>query len=266
MHIRKDNCQHCQGNQFKDHFLPVSYTCRHCNHQSEMTFAVNNSDVRLITLNILNPFTFFTKWKQVVHTTDQFCLTKCEQCTELIMIDPETPIGLPCDFCDTVHEYPIRSEVMHALPDGKIMEEVKVMGAGYRIKMWSEAQTSKIEDTSDCPSCNSPIPPFSGHTTCASCDRELFALSSCGYRILPGFQVRGYIHERGEPRNISGWYTLSEFETLYQQAKSAVGNTNPFTDSMKNPLFKSIALMFGFNCLIAFLGWFLSLIWFLFKS
>ena len=57
-------------------------------------------------------------------------------------------------------------------------------GAYCDIHTIAEPQVSAITEDIPCPDCGAPIPPFEGFSQCQSCDKSLFALSSCGKRVI----------------------------------------------------------------------------------
>ena len=261
MHIREDACRNCNGNDFKEHYAPIHYTCQHCNHRDTVQFPVGDQNIRIIPTPFLNPFKLFAIWNQIIESSHLFSLIHCSKCKNMVHVARDTPIDLPCEYCDHSNEYPISDEVMDALPDGWLSEEKKVMGYGYSLKMESDFTVTKIEDDTICPSCNSTIPPFEGQTRCAFCDHELFALSACGKRVIPGFKVRGRIKEQGNTRSVTGWYNLQEFQQLYTEAKNSVGNGNPFSEQfsgngLKKLFVASLAIqgLFGIVILIVWLA------------
>lgn len=244
MKVREESCHGCNGNDFKSHYAPLSYTCQHCGHEDSIQFPVGKDDLRILPTPFLNPFRLFDVWNQIIENAHNFSLINCAKCDNVVHIPRDTVISLPCEFCSHANEYPISNEVMDALPDGWLSEEKKVMNYGYSMKMESDFQVTKVDEDTICPSCNSTIPPFEGHTSCTFCDHELFAISACGKRVIPGFKVRGRIKEQGDTRSITGWYNLQEFQNLYVEAKNSVGNGNPIADSFSGKNLKRLLIIF----------------------
>ena len=250
MHIRTENCINCEGNQFSDNYLPLEYTCQHCGHSDHFEYSAIAKGIRELEFgNFVSNFPkMIMAWKDVTqHITGDsnlFSLVTCNQCSKVVLISRDTPIELECDFCQTPNSFPIKNEVMDAFPPGRFQFEMRAgPGAYCNIHTVAEPKITAITETIACPDCGAPVPPFEGYSECQSCDKSLFALSSCGKRVIPGLRVGGHLNGN----SVNGWYSFEEFEVLHNDIQSSIkkGMDNiliPFT-----VLGKILQLDFNFN-------------------
>jgi len=248
MHIRTDNCHNCNGNQFKDNYVPLEYICQHCEHIDHFTYSANNKEIRELKFgSFLSSFpNMIGAWrdvtKQVVGNGNVFSLNCCSACSKVVLIPRDTLIELECNYCNTPNSFPISDEVMDAFPPGRFQFEMRAgPGAYCNIRTSAEPKISALTESTPCPDCSALIPPFEGYTECASCEKSLFAMSSCGKRVVPGLSVSGHLNGK----SIDGWYSLEEFESIHNGVEAAMAKG---MDNINIPFrFVGKILRFDFN-------------------
>ena len=225
MQVRTDNCINCEGNQFRDSYLPLEYTCQHCGHIDHFKYSINATEIRELKFgSFLSSFPkMMLAWKDVTKhiasDSNLFSLTTCNQCSKVVLIPRDTPIELECDYCQTANPFPISNEVMDAFPPGQFRFEMRAgPGAYCDIHTIAEPQVTVITEDIPCPDCGAIVPHFEGFTQCQSCDKNLFAQSSCGKRVIPGLRVGGHLNGNA----VDGWYSFEEFEELHNDIQASI--------------------------------------------
>ena len=225
MHVREESCHSCNGNQFKDDYLPVEYSCQHCGHTALFQHSIHNKGIRELKFgNFLSSFPkMIGAWRDVtknmVDNGNVFSLNCCSRCSQVVLIPRDTPIHLECNYCNTPKSFSIGDEVMDAFPPGTFHFEMRAgPGAYCNIRTSADPKVSSVTESIPCPDCTAPILPFEGYTECPSCEKSLFAMSSCGKRVVPGLNVAGHLNGK----SIDGWYSLEEFEYIHNGVEAAM--------------------------------------------